>query len=163
MQVVRLFLSFTVLSNGVGFISVTRSIAKIKAANAVNPPKKLCAKKRILIVCHRSNYYNCAVIGATVMQVVRLFSQFIVLSTGIDFISMTRSIAEIKDTNASPSQKKERNCAKKRILTVRHRSNEYNCVAVGAIVMQVARLFLSFTVFSNGIGFISVTRSIAEI
>ena len=39
MQVVRLFSSFTVLSNDIGFISVTRTIAENKSANATKPPK----------------------------------------------------------------------------------------------------------------------------
>ena len=133
MPVVRLFSLFIVLSTGIGFISVTRSIAEIKGANAVNPPKELCAKKRILTVRRRSNYYNCVVIGARVMQVVRLFSLFIVLSSGIGFISVTRSIAEIKGANAVNPPKKQ--CAKTRILTVRHRSNNYNCVVIGARIM----------------------------
>ena len=101
------------------------------------------------------------------MQVVRLFLSFTVFSSDIGFISVTRSIADIKATNAvplAPPQKKKQ-CVKKRILTVRHRSKYYrpNCVVIRARIMQVVQLFLSFTVFSNGVGFISVTRSIADI
>ena len=46
MQYILLFLSFAVLSTGIGFISVARSIAEIKAAHAVNPAKETVREKR---------------------------------------------------------------------------------------------------------------------
>ena len=60
---------------------------------------------RILIVCYRSNCYNCVVIATRIMQVIRLFSSFAVLSTDIDLISVTLICVENKADNAIDCQK----------------------------------------------------------
>ena len=110
MQVVRLFSTFTVLSTGIGLISVSRSSAENKADNTINcPPLEAGFETAIvLVVCYRTNYYNGMVVSARNMQVVRLFSSFTVLLSGIGLMSVARIAVENKGDNTIGTPKTRR-------------------------------------------------------
>ena len=87
MQLIRLFSLFTVLSNGIGLISVTLIAVENKADYAIDYQKT----KRVLVVCYRSIYYNFVVIATRGMQLTRLFLSFTVLTSAVGFVFIPQS------------------------------------------------------------------------